>query len=312
MSTVSVIIPFFNASQYVTPCIESMCRQTIQEQIELVLVDDGSTDNSLTLIKQTLTNKGFKGSVQTICHEKNLGVAEARKNGILASTGDYIIFCDSDDWVDDRMYELLLEKAENEDSNIVICDFNNIYSNKPSYISSQGITSDLLQGLLLCKCSGSLWNKLVKSNLYKNNITYPSHDFCEDFAYSAQLAIKTQKISYLNKALYMYVHRDGSIVQDRSTSSILKRLDDNLENLYLVEKALDDAGLRDNYKSELIALRMIVKNSIRPYIHRHGFYKRWLSIFPELTIDIFKSRHVSWRSRIAYFATMAGIYPFTK
>lgn len=309
MAAISVIIPFFNAKEYVMPCIESLCRQTIQEHIELVLIDDGSTDGSLSFIEKQLSHNGFQGSIVYIKQPQNLGVAEARKKGILKSSGDYIIFCDSDDWVDDNMYEIMLEKAESENYDMVVCDFMNIYSDKPPYISAPNYLPDMIQGLLLCKCSGSLCIKMVKRALFfSQGFQYPSHAFCEDFAYSIQLVLNADSIGYVPKPLYKYVHREGSIVQNQSDEAIKKRLNDNLVNHALVEQVIKNKGLDRKYASELIALRLTVKNSIRNHINKPGIYLKWLSLFPELTITIFKSRHISWRSRAAYFATMIGVY----
>lgn len=313
MPMVSVIIPFFNAKDYVTPCIKSMCRQTIQGNMELVLVDDGSSDGSLLFIKELLKELDFRGSIKTVQHPHNLGVAEARKNGLLASEGEYVIFCDSDDWVCDNMYEQLLQKAQLEECDIVVCDFMNIYSDKPSYVSAPNYYPDMLQGLLLCKTSGSLCNKLVKKTMFfVDGFIYPTHAFCEDFAYSVQLVLNATKVGYVAEPLYNYVHRNGSIVQNSSVEAILQRLDDNLANYAIVEQVITNKGLRAQYKSELIALRLIVKNSIRKYLPRPGFYRKWLSLFPELTIDIFRSRYVSWHSRIAYCVTLLGLYSFLR
>lgn len=310
MPMISVIIPFFNAKDYVTPCIKSMCRQTIQGNMELVLVDDGSTDGSLLFIKELLKGLDFHGSIKTVQHPHNLGVAEARKNGLLASEGEYVIFCDSDDWVCDNIYECLLSKAQEGGYDVVVCDYMNIYPNKPSRRSDPSFSEDMLQGLLLCNCSGNLWSKLVRRDLYfVDGFIYPTHAFCEDFAYSVQLVINASLIGYVPEPLYNYVHRNGSIVQNQSTEAILKRIEDNLANHAIVEHVVLEKGLSQKYKSELIALKLIVKNSLRPNIDKPGFYKKWMSIFPELAIDIFKSKHVSWRSRCTYLATMMGLIP---
>lgn len=308
--TLSIIIPYFNASTFLHKCVEHLCRQTISDKLELIFVDDGSTDDSTIVINDILNRYNFSGTISFLYHEENRGVAFSRKEGIENATGDYITFCDSDDWMDDDMCEKMLSLAVSGGYDMVICDYVNEYVDKDSYVSSNCYIEPFLRNLILCKETGALWNKLVKRNIYlSNDFVFPLHSFCEDYVYSMQFAIYCKHIAYLPEPKYHYCHREGSIVNAPSKQAIDQRIEDNLCNYQLVESILLSNGLAECYKSEVIALKLIVKNSITNYFHLKGYYYRWLNTFPEMTKEIFQSQDVSIRSRIKYFITLLGVYP---
>lgn len=312
MLDISVIVPCYNSAGFIERCIASICKQSIAEAIEIIFVDDCSSDNTVELIKQSMSVWGSSIQYVIIQHPVNMGVALARKTGIQNASGEYILFCDSDDWLDNNMCELLHIEALRNNCEVVVCDYKNVYSDT-SYDSAPCYVNDYLQGLLLCKCTGSLCNKLIKRSLIlADKFIYPTASFCEDYVYSIQLAIYARKIGYVPKPLYNYCHREGSVVTSRSIEAIQNRISDNLANHQLVEYIIDNNGLKSLYYSELIFLKLLVKNSIRLHIQHNGFYGLWCRTYPELIWEIFKSPYVSHRSRIAYLLTLIGMYPIVK
>lgn len=312
MPKVSVIIPLYKAEDYIERCAISLFEQTLDD-IEYVFVDDCTSDNSISVLYDVARRYPQRHSqMRVLTHEINKGVAHARITGIRNATGDYIIHCDSDDWVDKDMYETMYLKAICGNCDLVVCDYMNVYSEHYN-ICTPCYYPHFLQALLLCNCTGSLCNKLVKRQvLFNNDFIYPTASYCEDYVYSIQYAIYSSNIGYIPSPFYKYCHRDGSMVTSKTRNAINKRISENMENHMLIEKILSEKGLSQLYSSELIALRLIVKNSIRMHLPQKGYYKLWLRTFPELTVDIFKSRQISWRSRIAYFITMLGLYPLFK
>ena len=111
---VSIIVPVYNVKEYLAECVESIRRQTLSE-IEIILVDDGSTDGSAELCDNYAN---MDKRIQAL-HQANGGSTRARNTGLSASKGDYIGFIDSDDWIEPNMYEELLEYAEKADADIV-------------------------------------------------------------------------------------------------------------------------------------------------------------------------------------------------
>lgn len=309
MKDISIIVPFYNSEPHLERCVKSLCSQTISPQLELVFVDDGSTDESVEVIKRTLKQCAFCGDVVFAAHPINKGAAIARKTGINASNGEFILFCDSDDWQEPTICEELLNEARMDSSDMVVCNYISIHGEKKD-IMTHCYEVDLVRGLLLCRCTGSLCNKLFKKSLLEQQgFVFPLCSFCEDFAYSVQLAVAAKNIGYVPKPLYNYDHRSDSIVLSNNPERIKKRLFDNLQNYEVVENCLRAKGLYSRYSSELIFQKLTIKNSIRPYVDNTVFYKIWKTIFPELNKEVYKSKDVSIRQIIVFLCTMMGLYP---
>ena len=132
MNKISVIVPVFNSEKYLKNCLDSIVNQTLKD-IEIILIDDGSTDNSLEIIKQ------YSSLYNNIkyCSKKNEGQAIARNLGINMATGEFIAFVDSDDYIETNMFETLYNNAILNESDIVVCDYVEEYKNK---IDMQKIT----------------------------------------------------------------------------------------------------------------------------------------------------------------------------
>ena len=127
MKKISIIIPVYNVEQYIKNCLESVINQTY-DNWEIILIDDGSTDNSKA-IYENIAIKKFK--------QTNKGVSAARNLGIEKAQGDYIVFLDADDWIEKNFLERMLEVIENEDADIVQCNF--YYANNRSNIERKHI-----------------------------------------------------------------------------------------------------------------------------------------------------------------------------
>ena len=118
MIKVSVIVPVYNVDKYIRRCIASLVKQTLQG-IEIIIVDDGSTDNSETIIKEYMKyNEQIK-----YFRKENGGLSDARNYGLKFASGEYVAFLDSDDYVEADMYEKMYKKALKEDSDMVECNF---------------------------------------------------------------------------------------------------------------------------------------------------------------------------------------------
>ena len=121
----SIIIPVFNVEEYLPKCIESVVNQTY-DNLEILLINDGSTDNSGVICD----NFAHKDERVKVVHKENGGLSAARNLGLSLATGHYIAFLDSDDYIDSEMYETLVDALENADADIAACGFKEIYQNK--------------------------------------------------------------------------------------------------------------------------------------------------------------------------------------
>jgi len=224
MIKISIIIPIYNAQAYIEIPIKSLMQQTF-EDFEVILVNDGSTDNTLAIIEDLIAcDKRFK-----LITQENKGAGGARNRGISASAGQYISFLDSDDYFDDTFLEKMYHKISEENADIAICDFETVTESHQSiqkYVipHTSSLTPDkafvaLMEGSHISNISA---NKLFRKELF-DGIAYPENIILgEDTATIYKLILQAKKIVFVNEILFFYVyHIDSSV-----NSFHLSRIDD--------------------------------------------------------------------------------------
>lgn len=212
---VSVIVAVYNVAPILSKCIVSLKNQTLRD-FEVILVDDGSTDNSGEICDTCVQEDNrFK-----VFHQANGGVASARELGVEKASGEYLIHVDPDDWIEDNMLEELYGCAISETADVVICDFYiDTLPNMREYSKQQPKNlnhSTILTQYLDSSLHGSCWNKLVKRSVWNAlDIHFPPIKLCEDMWVNVKLAMANIRFAYLNKAFYHYVRIDrvGSVTK---------------------------------------------------------------------------------------------------
>ena len=222
---VSVIVPFFNAESDLKKCVDSILNQTYQN-IELVMVDDGSTDSSLKICKDYAT-KDYRVHVY---HQKNCGVALARNRGLRESKGEYISFVDADDYIEPDFVEKLYHACRSRHCNLSMCNYDEIKGNKriPSsvivkdgVIFSEELIKDIMYGR---KLEGFCWGKIWKRELIVQE--FRKYRYCEDFLFLVEnLSSKNERIATVKKMMYHYVKHDDSITKKKETKDLMHTLD---------------------------------------------------------------------------------------
>lgn len=215
MPAVSVIIPVYNTEAYLRKCIESVLNQTIRE-IEVILVDDGSTDSSGIICDKY---KIIDERVQVI-HKKNEGISSARNVGIKKASADYIMFIDSDDWVEPFFCEDPYRIAIQNEADIVIFPYYVLERNGSIKKSKQKLKSGRIEkekALELNNESSYAWNKLYKKDLFKT-IEFPFGKMYEDIGTTHKLIYNAKRLYYLDKPLYYYNSvRNNSVTRSFET-----------------------------------------------------------------------------------------------
>lgn len=229
---VSVIVPVFNTERYITQCLESLRLQTL-EQIEILLIDDGSVDSSIEICD----SYARKDSRFKVIHKKNEGVSAARNDGIDAAQAEYIMFVDSDDWVEIDFCENAYKKAKESKADMVLflyTQHNKKVIKKERFPHDGIVTSNEVILTSLWEYTKAYpWNKLYKRSLFEG-IRYPCGKVYEDDAVSYLLIYKARRFYLLNNYLYNYrFHRPGSITNDNSYKA-------NEEYFYFAFKRVDD------------------------------------------------------------------------
>lgn len=221
MKRISIIIPIYNAEQHLAKCVDSVLRQT-EKNIEIILVDDGSKDNSLDICKNFQKNdERIK-----IIHQSNAGVSAARNKGIEVAEGKYIGFVDSDDWVESRMFERLLDEAEKIDADVVMCDVTTVYSDgrKQADTITQLSENQVLKKTdftpsLLLEMAGSACRCIYKNDRYNDKIKkvgrlhFPiSIKFSEDRIFNIYAFGYANHIAYIKESYYnRYMNEESAV-----------------------------------------------------------------------------------------------------
>ena len=225
MPKVSVIVPIYNVEKYLEKCINSLLSQTL-EDIQIILVNDGSKDNSGNIAKEY--EKNNKDRVIYV-EKENGGLSDARNYGLKYATGDFIAFLDSDDYIEKDAYEEMYNKAIEENADYVECDFIWEFPNKIR-IDKQYPYKNKKEMLSFVRVVA--WNKLIKRQLITdNNLEFPKGLRYEDVEFTYKLIPFINKFAYVDKPFIHYVQREGSIanVQNERTAEIFTVLDNVIE-----------------------------------------------------------------------------------
>ena len=239
MPKVSVIVPVYNVEEYLERCLDSLVNQTLKD-IEIIIVNDGSTDGSKEKIQKYINT--YKNIVYL--EKKNGGISSARNYGIPYAKGEYIGFVDSDDYVELTMYEKMYNKAIEEKSDMVECDFIWEYPNKKREDIGK-VYSSKKEAIIEARVVA--WNKIIKKDIIeKTKITFPEGLRYEDIEFFYKIVPYLDKISFVKETLVHYVQRESSIAntQNERTGEIFK-IWENVLNYYI------ENNIFNEYRSEL-------------------------------------------------------------
>lgn len=250
---VSVVIPIYNVEHYLDKCIESVAKQTYGK-IEIILVNDGSNDNS-----DQIMNDWEKRDDRVKCfYKENGGLSDARNYGLKQSSGEFVMFVDSDDFIELDTIELMINSIYDNNSDISVCDMKYIYDDRVTFATGGDFKCEsFTDNKNIIFINNSACNKLYKKSLF-DDIEFPVGMWYEDLATIPILLSKAKSVSKVNKSLYCYVQRGGSIAHT---------ITDKVFDIYKAINIIDNYCKNDNLGEEIKKL----------YIH-HGLFLTTLRI----------------------------------
>ena len=286
-------------------CLRSLLGQTLDD-IEFILVDDCSPDSAYDITMRVIAEEQYahlKDNIKIIHHPENKGVQAVRRTGWLASTGDYIYQCDSDDWLEPDMLRKLWEKAVEGDYDMVECDFyesdadgndhNHVYPGPRSYedwIPWPGIPVH--------------WDKIFKRSVYQHDIYWPTEPFIEDYIIITQLLYYCKTHCYINEILYHYFLNPGGIML-RSKKS--EKVNGKKRLIPIIEDFLDSKGVLAKYQDRLAIMKSEAMEEAWDLPHRE-----FMDVFPKDRFKILTCKYIPLKTRLGHLSKMLGIHGISK
>ncbi|MBS6685932.1 glycosyltransferase family 2 protein [Thomasclavelia spiroformis] len=212
MDKISIIIPVYNVEKYISKCLDSVINQTYQN-LEIIIIDDGSPDKSYKICKNYLQ----KDSRLKLIRQKNKGLSGARNTGLENSTGKYVFFLDSDDYINSETIEILYKNAIFYNSDIVMCSSRIIDEDSNKLIQKDSLLNDYNQDIhkimknIILPLKTAAWGKLIKRSLIGNERFLEGHIHGEDLEFLLRILKKDTTFSTIDYLGYNYLKRKQSI-----------------------------------------------------------------------------------------------------
>lgn len=316
---VSVIIPVYNVEKYLPECLDSVINQTLPD-IEIICVDDGSTDRSLAILsKYAKQDNRIK-----IIKQQNKFAGAARNAGLDAAQGEFLSFLDSDDFFEPEMLEEMYNKAKDEESDMVVCGYytydqmceRNTFQRKlnPQMVLDAPIKPEEYSDKLFNFCFPTPWTKLIKHDLFtKYNLRFENLKKCNDLTCIYLTIATAQKISFVNKPFVHYRSNTGTQTSsDRFGKNeyfiqAASALEKNLQRLGLYDKFYEKmfytlaSSLRWETKDDIRLLRDLAKQHLSERLY-HDLYET--KRFKDMKDDMLAKRSQTYK--LLFFLPLGG------
>ena len=291
---ISLIVPIYGVEKYIAKFAESALDQTYQD-LQFIFVNDGTKDRSMEILRELISSRyTHLQSRIVIIDKENGGLPSARKAGLDVAEGEYVLFADSDDWMETDAVEKVMAKAEETDADIVYFDLVKEYGHTTSYKREREYTGatkdDFIVNIFNYKSFGYTVTKCFKRRLYTENVIYfPKLGMHEDIYLMSQIIFHAKSLVHIPEALYHYRkdNPDSFCAQDRLKRHVSSTT--NLLDLY--------EHYRENLKGspiERVAGSILMRAGQHSIMHGYDFFEK----YPYLARDIRKTR-ISCRYRTA-------------
>lgn len=318
MAKVSVVIPVYKVEDYIETCVRSLFEQTLHD-VEYVFVDDCSPDRSVEILKGLMDEyrprlEEERKAVQILRMPVNSGQAKVRREGVAHCTGDYIIHCDSDDWVDKDMYRSMYEKAVDSGTDAVVCDFKVTFTNPDTYrlfTCHAGSPVKLIENSLFLKDSWSLCNKMFRRECY-SSLRFPSEAMGEDMVITVQLLLACRSFSYIHEPYYSYRSNPTSTTNMPTKESCLRRFRQLKTNSDLLFEILSEKDTIADLSAGMVFFKNHIRSKLLPLVWDDEYYKLWRQTYPNLDKQVLLSGRIGLDVKLKVLLTLLHLYPWKK
>ena len=295
---ISVIVPAYNSEKYIEKCIDSLLNQTLKD-IEIIVINDCSTDNTKKILEGYKKNNN---NIKIIHNKSNKGIGYNRNIGIKKAQGEYISFIDSDDYIDEKMYEKMYNKAKLDKLDIVMCNFHRMLEKADGNVIEieakhqipcfDNTTLEDNPSLLL-NVELAPWNKIYRKDLIED-ITFPENLKYEDAVFVIKSMVKAKKIGMIDEKLNYYLVRNTS-----ETGVMDKRVFDILTVMKIIVEELRST---DYYNAiEEYAEAMTIRNVFRYTLQQKNQKdKKVATDFIDQAFEFLNNEYPNWRKNKIY------------
>lgn len=294
---VTVIVPIYNVAKYVQKCAISLFEQTL-DNLEILFIDDCGIDDSVEIIKETLRKYSTRSShTRIIRMPSNSGQAAVRRRGIIEATGQYIIHCDGDDWVDTNLYEKMYNKAIEENADVVGCGFlyeslSGVEVHKNELFYSDG--KSLLKSWYKSVCHMSTCNKLVRRSIYTDYGILPwiGLNMWEDNGLLTRVFYYAKKITYVDDCYYHYNRYNlGAMTSSYGIKQVEQMIDIAQHLTEFFKSKLDAKDFEKTVMAfQFLARINLVTDSFVNLCRYNNTFKGSEAIIPELASNAFSAK----------------------
>lgn len=302
---VSILVPFYNVEKYVGRCVESLFTQTYQN-IDYVFVNDCSPDRSMDIINMYIEKYDVADRCKMIVHEQNKGICTSRNDCLDNATGDYILFIDSDDYIDKDMVELLVEAAVKDSADISGCGYTEEYDDH-SVDFPQKYTNDyneMLKAITILTIKGVMWKLLIRRSIIEDNhIRFmPEKNMVDDYLFCCQVFYYSHSFAGVDKCMYHYIQFNPNNYSQRTFFNI----NHQVEAIKEAEKFYKEKGVYNIVENELYIRKFIAKKPL--LLDKKCLdVKKWREIFPESNYA-WKDLNLSMGNKLIFWLAQSPLY----
>ena len=302
---VSILVPFYKVEKYIGRCVESIFTQSYKN-IEYVFVNDCTPDRSMVVINELIEKYNYKEKCNIIIHERNLGISASRNDCLDNMNGDYFLFVDGDDYIENDMVESLVKAAEKIDADISGCGYFEEYEDhRVEYPQKYNNNHDeMLRSITLLTIKGVLWKLLIRRDvIVKNNLRFPQDkSINEDYYFCCRLFYFAKSFASVDRCLYHYVQYNPNNL----TKISLQNIESQAAAIRKTEEFFCEKGVLSVVNKELLKrkfiskLPLLINKNCRDII-------RWRNLFPESN-NIWKEMDFSFGSMMLFRLAKSPLY----
>lgn len=294
---VSVLVPFYNVAKYVGRCVESLFSQTYSN-IEYVFVNDCTPDNSMDIINEYIDKFNVRNKCVIINHEVNKGISASRNDCLDNATGDYILFIDSDDYIDKDMVELLVKAAIENNADISGCGYIEEYKDRSVEMPQRYTNNhvEMMRAITLLTIKGVMWKLLIRRSIVEENQVrfIPDNTMVDDYLFCCQVFFYAKRFASVDKCMYHYIQYNPNNYSKTREFNITSQA----KAIIKTEEFYKENGVYELVKDELLQRKFISK---LPLLLNKNCYnvKLWRELFPESN-NIWKKMNFSFKQKILF------------